>query len=263
MGTPVHHTHSFSSPYHSIGASIQVFSSILVSSLHHHSTSMYYTACTLISYGIILSHCLPDVSAVQPVNRYFSAESPNLQPDLECLVGMDSADVSELYKVKCTEAWNISIKYERSTANTFAGSNYISEHDRRLRTLKFGIQGSGLKYNAHALWKNWTNVNNWVCSYTPVNSVLIYDCIPENQAPPWWKEPLMGPAFPTGHKPAPKEMRHPGCNGGVCYCNKENYCNDRHKVVLSDDCPFDQPHHKWDKRCKHLKNFSPEKIFGE
>ena len=52
--------------------------------------------------GIILSHCLPDVSAVQPVNRYFSAESPKLQPDLECLVGMDSADVSELYKV----TWN-------------------------------------------------------------------------------------------------------------------------------------------------------------
>ena len=50
--------------------------------------------------GFILSHCLPDVSAVQPVNRYFSAESPKLQPDLECLVGMDSADVSELYKVK-------------------------------------------------------------------------------------------------------------------------------------------------------------------
>ena len=44
---------------------------------------------------------------------------------------------------------------------------------------RFGIQGSGLKYNAHALWKNWTNVNNWVCSYTPINSVLIYDCIPE------------------------------------------------------------------------------------
>ena len=52
----------------------------------------------------------------------------------------------------------------------------------------------------------------------------------QNQAPPWWKQPLMGPAFPTGHKPAPKEMRKPGCNGGVCYCNKENYCNDRHNV---------------------------------
>jgi len=199
------------------------------------------------------------VRAVQPVNRYFSAENPEKQPDLECLVGMDSADISELYKVKCTEAWNISIKYERATASEFASKNYISEHDRRLRTLKFGIQGSGIKYNSYALWKNWTNVDNWVCSYFPISSVLIYDCIPENQAPPWWKQPLMGPAFPTGHKPAPKEMRYPGCNGGVCYCNGENYCNDRHKVVHNDDeCPVDQPHHKWDQRCKSLETSDTE-----
>ena len=39
------------------------------------------------------------MAAVQPVNRYFSAEGPHLQPDLKCLVGMDSASVSELYKV--------------------------------------------------------------------------------------------------------------------------------------------------------------------
>ena len=44
---------------------------------------------------------------------------------------------------------------------------------------RFGIQGSGLKYNAYALWANWTDVTNWVCSYIPVTSVLIYDCIPE------------------------------------------------------------------------------------
>ena len=37
----------------------------------------------------------------------------------------------------------------------------------------------------------------------------------QREAPPWWKVPLLGPAFPTGHKPAPKEMRKPGCNGGV------------------------------------------------
>ena len=36
--------------------------------------------------------------------------------------------------------------------------------------------------------------------------------------------------LPAGHKPAPKEMRQPGCNGGVCYCNKENYCNDKKSV---------------------------------
>ena len=39
-------------------------------------------------------------------------------------------------QVKCTDAWNISIKYDRTTANTLASKSYISEHDRRLRTLK-------------------------------------------------------------------------------------------------------------------------------
>lgn len=191
------------------------------------------------------------VAAVQPVNRFFSAARSGPAPELECLVGMDSAVVSELYKVKCSEAWNISIKYDRATANSLAGDGYISEHDRRLRTLKFGIQGSGIKYNAHSLWRNWTGeVTNWVCSYFPIKSALIYDCLPENQAPSWWKEPLMGPAFPTGHKPAAKEMRRPGCNGGVCYCNTENYCNDRHKALKGlEDCPVEQPHAKWDKRC--------------
>ena len=38
--------------------------------------------------------------------------------------------------MKCTDAWNISIKYDRTTANTLASKSYISEHDRRLRTLK-------------------------------------------------------------------------------------------------------------------------------
>merc|ERR1719433_736369 len=81
-------------------------------------------------------------------------------------------------------------------------------------------------------------------------ATVIFDCIPENQAPSWWKTPLMGPSFPTGHKPAPKEMRRPGCNGGVCYCNTENYCNDRHKAVQGlDECPSEQPHSKWDRRC--------------
>ena len=65
---------------------------------------------------------------------------------------------------------------------------------------RFGIQGSGLKYNAHALWKNWTNVNNWVCSYTPINSVLIYDCIPEvgsvlELSKTIWKVSVMKPSL--------------------------------------------------------------------
>ena len=41
------------------------------------------------------------------------------------------------------------------------------------------MEGSGVKYNAHSLWKNWTGVDDWVCSYVPIQSTLIYDCIPE------------------------------------------------------------------------------------
>ena len=40
-------------------------------------------------------------------------------------------------KVKCTDAWNISIKYDRATANAWKSADYISEHDRRLRTIKY------------------------------------------------------------------------------------------------------------------------------
>lgn len=39
-------------------------------------------------------------------------------------------------QVRCDQAWKISIKYDRATANSFASTNYISEHDRRLRTIK-------------------------------------------------------------------------------------------------------------------------------
>ena len=75
----------------------------------------------------------------------------------------------------------------------------------------------------------------------------------QNQAPPWWKTPLIGPGFPSGHKLAAKEMRKPGCNGGVCFCNKNNYCNDRHDYTHEDDyCPEEQEHHKWDIRCKKM-----------
>ena len=85
----------------------------------------------------------------------------------------------------------------------------------------------------------------------PYCRALINIYIFQNQAPSWWKTPLMGPSFPTGHKPAPKEMRKPGCNGGVCYCNKENYCNDRHHYLTdSEECPEELEHHKWDVRCR-------------
>ena len=47
-----------------------------------------------------------------------------------------TSDTNIMIQVKCTEAWNISIKYDRATANSLASDGYISEHDRRLRTLK-------------------------------------------------------------------------------------------------------------------------------
>ena len=72
----------------------------------------------------------------QPVNRFFTAESPDQQPELECLVGIHSAAASEMYRVRCTEAWNISVQYDRKQANSLASAKWISEHDRRLRTFK-------------------------------------------------------------------------------------------------------------------------------
>ena len=65
---------------------------------------------------------LGPATAVQPVNRYFSAESPNLQPDLECLVGMDSADVSELYKVKLVQTLMDNVN-DKDRFNEFAHKN--------------------------------------------------------------------------------------------------------------------------------------------
>ena len=70
------------------------------------------------------------------MNRFFTVENPEPQPDLECLVGVHSAAASEMYRVKCTEAWNISVKYDRKKANSLAADKHISEHDRRLRTIR-------------------------------------------------------------------------------------------------------------------------------
>ena len=187
------------------------------------------------------------------------------RPDLECLVGVDSADTSELYRVNCNNAWNISVKLDKKKANSMFAENYISDQDRIRRIvrcvtcprilegcsvehnlsllflfswihiiiiiksdiLRFGIQGSGIKFEAKHQWKRWGDVGNWVCAYQPISNTVIYDCLPENQAPGWWKTPLMGPAFSSGMVGAVKEPKTPGCNGGVCYCNDKNFCNDR------------------------------------
>ena len=139
------------------------------------------------------------------------------------------------------------MKLDKKKANAMFAENYISDQDRIRRIvrypsssssstqlshwltylIRFGIQGSGIKFEAKHQWKRWGEVGNWVCAYQPISNTVIYDCLPENQAPGWWKTPLMGPAFSSGMVGAVKEPKSPGCNGGVCYCNDENFCNDR------------------------------------
>jgi len=54
-----------------------------------------------------------------------------------------------------------------------------------------------------------------------------------NQAPPWWRSVVMGPALGL-------HMRKPGCNGGTCYCNQRDLCNEKAPYfnVLDDgSCP--------------------------
>ena len=63
-------------------------------------------------------------------------ENPEQQPDLECVVGVDSMATSELYRVKCTEAWNISVKIDQKKANEMHAAHYISDQDRIRRTIR-------------------------------------------------------------------------------------------------------------------------------
>ena len=83
-----------------------------------------------------------------------------------------------LWGIVVNVSFGLKSQYITITNGPFQG-NYTVRIIFYINFARFGIQGSGVKYNAHALWKNWTNVNNWVCSYYPINSVLIYDCIPE------------------------------------------------------------------------------------
>ena len=68
----------------------------------------------------------------------FTVENPTPRPDLECLVGVDSAATYELYMVKCTEAWNISVKIDQKKANSIFAGNHISDQDRIRRIIRWG-----------------------------------------------------------------------------------------------------------------------------
>ena len=64
----------------------------------------------------------------------------------------------------------------------------------------------------------------------------------------------MGPAFSSGMIGAAKAGKMPGCNGGVCYCNDDNFCNDRNDITKDTECPDHLDHKKWDLRCKTSQN---------
>ena len=70
------------------------------------------------------------------MNKFFTVESPEPRPDLECVVGVDSYPTYELCMVKCTEAWNISIKIDQKKANSLFAGNHISDQDRIRRTIR-------------------------------------------------------------------------------------------------------------------------------
>ena len=52
-------------------------------------------------------------------------------------MGVDSADTSELYKVNCNQAWNITVKLDKKKANSLFAENYISDQDRIRRLVRY------------------------------------------------------------------------------------------------------------------------------
>ena len=76
-----------------------------------------------------------------------------------------------------------------------------------------------------------------VCSNTNESSVqpseTDHSNILQNHAPPWWRSVLRGPALGL-------HMRKPGCNGGTCYCNQRDLCNEKapyFNVMEDGSCP--------------------------
>ena len=62
---------------------------------------------------------------------------------------------------------------------------------------------------------------------------LILAMLLQNHAPPWWRSVLRGPALGL-------HMRKPGCNGGTCYCNQRDLCNEKapyFNVMEDGSCP--------------------------
>lgn len=206
-------------------------------------SAMAWCSHMMVSVSVILVLAVKVIRGVEeyiPENRYFTAEATSLRPDLECQVGLKSMMVEEVFKVKCSDAWKITVNLDKKKAYEMKTEGYISEQDAIRRTYRFGIKGSGIKFESKPLWEKYENVDNWVCGYNPILGVVVYDCIPTTEAPLWWTVQYMGPKFDDGVPGAAKVPRPPGCNGGVCYCNNFDYCNDKWNMTINDyECPDD------------------------
>lgn len=138
-----------------------------------------------------------------PVNRLFTVDAGQPTPDLKCIVGFHSIEAEVTWRMNCSEAHT----KEMVLAKDFRKA---LDWPPGQRILKFGSQSNG---------KPWPgNVTSWVCATIPRAGTVTFDCVPENQAPSWYKTHLAGPA-------AAYRGRRVGCNGWVCYCNHEEYCN--------------------------------------
>jgi len=155
---------------------------------------------------------------VLPVNRLFTVDAGEPTPDLKCVVGFHSIEEEVTWRMNCSEAHTKEMVLSKDLRKAL---KWVPGR----RILKFGSQSNG---------KPWPgNVTSWVCATIPMSGTVTYDCIPENHAPTWWRSVLRGPALGL-------HMRKPGCNGGTCYCNQRDLCNEKapyFNVMEDGSCP--------------------------
>ena len=51
-----------------------------------------------------------------------------------------------------------------------------------------------------------------MCAKKPEDGRLVKDCVPQHEAPSWYKH-------------LQEDIDFQGCNGGVCYCDDRDGCN--------------------------------------
>lgn len=162
--------------------------------------------------SLMLSGILVTLTVGQePINRMFSVDAGKPTPDLKCVVGFLSIENNDIFRVNCSEAHEIEIEISKDIRKNLKWAP-------GRRTLRMGSQPDGSPWPGP--------VSSWVCATKPMMGTVTFNCVPENQAPDWYKMEVNGPA-PGLHK------RIPGCNGAVCFCNNADYCNALYAEVSS------------------------------